>query len=521
MKSLLNILFVLGISVQIFAQTPNFFNFQGVARDAAGKPIVGAVSLKIAITNAASGGAVLYEELHDPVTTDANGLFSIQIGKGSTLNNTTWAGIIWWIGDKYVQVSMRTPSSGVYELLGTPKQLASVPFAQDAKSLDLPFYRRINANNVGFVIENDGGWGFQGITNAANKAGIVGNGKVASTVGVYGDQIGGDGYAIKGDVIGANSTSVGVQGQHLSAGTWGRLGTKDFAGHFNGEIKIDNGSVNITRGNLNVSNTIETSIINVRGTVNYPDVITYRYLSKGSVGTSTENPPYSIYAASRVLASEFNAYSDKRIKNIVGISKKDNDLSILKKLKVTDYKYIDLIEHGDKIKKGFIAQEVAEVFPEAVTKQKDFIPNIFSMSTSNSVDIVNSTLTIQLDKTPDIIKGDKIRIVTDKQAEYIVASVVGNTISIENFKDENPKNVFVYGKEVNDFHTIDYDRLYTLNVSATQELASKVQKLEEQNAILNLMNKSINEKLQQMEAKLDRYSASLDQTNSSTLTSNK
>ncbi len=31
------------------------------------------------------------------------------------------------------------------------------------------------------------------------------------------------------------------------------------------------------------------------------------------------------------------------------------------------------------------------------------------------------------------------------------------------------KTVFVYGREVNDFHTVDYEALSMLNVSATQE----------------------------------------------------
>jgi len=35
--------------------------------------------------------------------------------------------------------------------------------------------------------------------------------------------------------------------------------------------------------------------------------------------------------------------------------------------------------------------------------------------------------------------------------------------------------VFVYGREVNDFRTVDYDAIAMLNVSATQELARKVE----------------------------------------------
>ena len=47
------------------------------------------------------------------------------------------------------------------------------------------------------------------------------------------------------------------------------------------------------------------------------------------------------------------------------------------------------------------------------------------------------------------------------------------------FKAEG--NVFVYGREVNDFRSVDYDAISMLNVSATQELAKK---LEEKDAVI-------------------------------------
>ena len=51
----------------------------------------------------------------------------------------------------------------------------------------------------------------------------------------------------------------------------------------------------------------------------------------------------------------------------------------------------------------------------------------------------------------------------------------------------------VYGKEVSDFRSVDYNSIFTLNVSATQELARRVAELEAANA--GLMEK--NNKLQQ------------------------
>jgi wobble nucleotide-excising tRNase len=39
----------------------------------------------------------------------------------------------------------------------------------------------------------------------------------------------------------------------------------------------------------------------------------------------------------------------------------------------------------------------------------------------------------------------------------------------------------VYGKEVSDFHTVDYEALTTLNISATQALLKKINDLEAKN----------------------------------------
>ena len=36
--------------------------------------------------------------------------------------------------------------------------------------------------------------------------------------------------------------------------------------------------------------------------------------------------------------------------------------------------------------------------------------------------------------------------------------------------DQSWNNVFLYGKEVNDFHTLDKNKLFALNFSATQEI---------------------------------------------------
>jgi len=56
---------------------------------------------------------------------------------------------------------------------------------------------------------------------------------------------------------------------------------------------------------------------------------------------------------------------------------------------------------------------------------------------------------------------------------YNITEINENVIKID--KDINTSNVFVFGKEVDDFHTLKKDYIFTLNVCATQELYKLIQ----------------------------------------------
>jgi hypothetical protein len=79
----------------------------------------------------------------------------------------------------------------------------------------------------------------------------------------------------------------------------------------------------------------------------------------------------------------------------------------------------------------------------------------------------------------DLKKGDKVRLIfEDKTSLFDVVSVDQNGFTVAT--DKSGK-VFVYGREVDDFHAVDYESLSMLNVSATQELYKLI--LEQQNII--------------------------------------
>ena len=90
----------------------------------------------------------------------------------------------------------------------------------------------------------------------------------------------------------------------------------------------------------------------------------------------------SIMASYGIYAEEFDAFSDARIKNIQGASNAAKDLKAINALQIRDYTMKDKIKYGDKSFKKVIAQEVEKVYPQAVSKHRDFIPNVYQATNS-------------------------------------------------------------------------------------------------------------------------------------------
>lgn len=234
-------------------------------------------------------------------------------------------------------------------------------------------------------------------------------------------------------------------------------------------------------------------------------------------GQRTGNFACSIVAQKDILADAFNSRSDRRIKrDIVQNKDFENAISILKKLRVCDYKYIDVINKGGKSEKGFIANEVENVFPEAISFTTDVVPDIYQIGHDVSFNEENNILAITVDSLQDLSAGEKVRIIGEKEHILEVVSVKGNVIEVKNWPETNTHEVFVYGREVSDFRVVDYPRIYTLNIIATQALIKEVDDLKQQIATLqqlnqNLVNQkdSIEKRFQQIEQQLSMLSTQL------------
>ena len=131
MKHLFTGLFLM-LSVAVFAQSPNAFNYQGVARDNGGNTLANqAVGLRISIVSGSPTGTVEYVETH-AVGTNAFGLFNVAIGTGSVTSGS-FAGIDWSADEHYTKVEFDPAGGSSYSNLGT-SQLLSVPYAMYSNS---------------------------------------------------------------------------------------------------------------------------------------------------------------------------------------------------------------------------------------------------------------------------------------------------------------------------------------------------------------------------------------------------
>ncbi len=194
-------------------------------------------------------------------------------------------------------------------------------------------------------------------------------------------------------------------------------------------------------------------------------------------------------------------FSDARTKNILGRSEARKDLDILNKIRITDYRMIDRVTDDNYYKK-VIAQEVEEVFPQAVKTSRRVIPNIYEQAVNFRYE--EGQLTVTTGKLHDFASGDEVGLVTpeDPLAKFRVISVKdAHTFTVA--AEKAPENVFVYGKYVDDFKSVDYDALSMLNISATQEMYRQLQQLQQENAALRAANGNFENRLGKLEAMLN------------------
>ncbi|MFM7031145.1 MAG: hypothetical protein ACKOX4_01355, partial [Bacteroidota bacterium] len=166
----MQMLMMLMVASQVFAQVPERFTHQAVMRGASGQLLSNqSIGVQVSVLSGSASGSAVYVERHT-ATTNANGLMSIEIG-GGVAQSGTFAGINWGGASFYLKVEADLAGGTNYGISST-SQLLSVPFALYAKNPGPagPAGAQGPAGPAGAV----GATGAQGPAGPAGAAGAIG-----------------------------------------------------------------------------------------------------------------------------------------------------------------------------------------------------------------------------------------------------------------------------------------------------------------------------------------------------------
>lgn len=127
-KIVFSVVVIIATAGSVYAQVPQGFNFQAVARGASGDILAEQdLGVKVSIIKGTETGNPVYTETHS-VTTNPLGLIQLVIGEGTPADGETFAGVDFGNDNYYVKLAIDVSGGTEYEDLGTTR-LLSVPYA--------------------------------------------------------------------------------------------------------------------------------------------------------------------------------------------------------------------------------------------------------------------------------------------------------------------------------------------------------------------------------------------------------
>ena len=249
-----------------------------------------------------------------------------------------------------------------------------------------------------------------------------------------------------------------------------------------------NGTSTFNTGIPNVFNNYGLRVYGSEAIHDYTDPQADWFQNGGSIQAEAPITTYSCYFQYSIRAWAIAVFSDMRIK--CDFTEIDDTFALekLRQLKPTSYRYIDKTRVTVGKVLGFIAQEVAEVLPDAVSKTKSVIPNIQLEASIKKIDEEKFELTLKEPHPVTVGTMLEIKSPTVGHLDVEVVSVINDTTFTIFTKDEQidkiGDRVWVYGEYVDDFHNLDKNAIWTVATAALQEVDRQLQAEKEKVASL-------------------------------------
>ena len=232
--------------------------------------------------------------------------------------------------------------------------------------------------------------------------------------------------------------------------------------------------------------------------------------NEDGLNTSSENGytvggVSSIFAGSILVGNKIWFSSDERIKTNIQDIRDNEALETLRKLEPKTYNYKDYLSNSKQKKVfGFIAQQIEHVIPEAITKQKDVIPNVMEVAEvqgnkfilPNHYNVRDISLNYFKDASDNEVANyakihillktrynEGVKLDNDAYIDVVDIDVSQNALILQNnfdlslcYFNETTKthDVFIKGQVVDDFCKLNKDYIFTIATSAIQELDKNV-----------------------------------------------
>lgn len=346
--------------------------------------------------------------------------------------------------------------------------------------------------------------GWADLTLNGDWAGNSGNVMVPGRVGI-GTNAPAAALDVRGEVRVGNG-SADTPGIHFYDGANTNWGIDSASGSLRFVKNLDEGSavqaVTITNtGRVGIGTTAPRFPLDVTGFVN-ASINLHAYLDAAGAFDRPDNEFYNhdttFAAEKRIRSAGFDVTSDARIKNNLAEVGTAGALDTVRQLRITDYRYIDAIAHGRRTQRGLIAQEVERIMPDAIRRSTDFVPDIFARALTAEFDASSRLQRVSLSQAHGLQPGNVVRLLTAGGLKELTVHAVLSPTEFSVPADSALSNVFVYGRRVDDFRTVDYDRVFSTGLAAIQEVAKQVDALKASEA----RNAVLEQRVRELEAKV-------------------